>query len=98
MMVPWFDAVMSEIGEVELLDCHCHAGRNDPDGSQFSVRELVAGLDVAGARGIVFPLQEPDGYPAANDMVIAAAAASDDRLVAFCRLDPRDDPVAEAER
>src|SRR4051794_2739152 len=43
-------------------------------------------------------MHEPGGYPRPNDMVIAAAAASDGRLVAFARLDPRSDPVAEAER
>ena len=33
-------------------------------------------------------MQEPAGYAAANDHVLAAAAASGDRLVAFCRVDP----------
>jgi hypothetical protein len=43
-------------------------------------------------------MHEPDGYPAANDRVLAAAAESGGRLVAFCRVDPRADPVAEARR
>ena len=43
-------------------------------------------------------MHEPDGYPEANDMVLAEAEASDSLLVPFCRLDPHDDPLAEAER
>ena len=46
----------------------------------------------ADARAVVFPMHEPDGYPGPNDVAIAAAAASDGRLVSFCRLDPRDHP------
>jgi len=43
-------------------------------------------------------MQEPDGYPAANDRVVAEAERSEGRLVAFCRLDPHAHPLAEAER
>ena len=43
-------------------------------------------------------MHEPGGYAQANDLVRAEAAASDGRLVSFCRVDPRDEPVAEAER
>ena len=43
-------------------------------------------------------MHEPDGYGPANDHVIATAAGSDGRLVAFCRVDPRDDPVTEVRR
>jgi uncharacterized protein len=43
-------------------------------------------------------MHEPDGYPAANDMVIDEAARSGGQLVPFCRLDPRADPLPEAER
>jgi hypothetical protein len=52
----------------------------------------------AGARAVVFPMHEPDGYPGPNDVAIAAAGASDGRLVSFCRLDPRVSPAAEARR
>src|SRR6187397_939149 len=41
---------------------------------------------------------DPDGYREANDIAIAAAAASGGRLVAFCRVNPHDDAVAEARR
>ena len=43
-------------------------------------------------------MHEPDGYPAANDRVIAEAEAWDGRLVPFCRVDPNAEAVAEAER
>src|SRR5204863_9603147 len=77
---------------------HTDIGQNDPDGFSGGREELVTFLERAGARAAVFPMHEPDGYPRANDMVIAEAAASDGRLVAFARLGPRAEPVAEAER
>jgi uncharacterized protein len=46
----------------------------------------------------VFPMHEPAGYPPANDRVMEAAAGSDGRLVAYCRVDPHDDALAEAHR
>src|SRR4051794_41876270 len=50
------------------------------------------------ARAVTFPMHEPDGYAPANDMVLEAAATSGGKLVAFCRVDPRRDAVAEARR
>jgi uncharacterized protein len=56
-------------------------------------------LELAGARGaFTFPFHEPDGYRAANDDVLAAARAADGLLVPFCRVNPHDSPVPEAER
>ena len=43
-------------------------------------------------------MHEPAGYPPANDRVLEAAAASDGRLVAFCRVDPHATRCAEARR
>ena len=43
-------------------------------------------------------MHEPAGYSRANDRVLAEAAASEGKLVAYCRLDPHERPVAEAER
>jgi uncharacterized protein len=61
--------------------------------------QLLATLSLAHARGaFVFPMHEPDGYPPANDAVLEAAAASDGLLVPFCRVNPHDGAVAEAER
>jgi hypothetical protein len=53
----------------------------------------------ADARGaFVFPMHELGGYPPANDMVLAEARESGGLLVPFCRVNPHDDGVAEAER
>ena len=43
-------------------------------------------------------MHEPDGYAAANDTVIAAAAAHPEQLVAFCRVSPHDGALEEARR
>ena len=62
-------------GTLELFDAHTHIGANDPDGVRQTAGELIAALERAGARGVVFPMHEPDGYPPANDRVLEAAAA-----------------------
>lgn len=81
------------------FDAHTHTGQNDPDGFKATPQQLLAALDLAGhARALVFPSQEPAGYPPANDRVLAEAAASDGRLVALARLDPHADALAEARR
>jgi hypothetical protein len=46
----------------------------------------------------IFPFSDPAGYRAANDRVLAAAEAADGQLVAFCRVNPGADGVAEARR
>ena len=64
------------------------------------VRARAAG-DTSAARAVVFPLQDPDRRPAyrvPNDRVLEWGRESGGRLTAYCRLDPDDDPVAEAER
>ncbi len=85
---------------VERFDAHTHMGLNDPDGYTQTPAELHDALATCGARAFVFPMHEPDGYPAANDEALAAQAASDGRLVAFCRVDPNlgADAVDEARR
>jgi predicted TIM-barrel fold metal-dependent hydrolase len=99
MIRPWSELVLDQIPGVELFDAHTHLGQNDPDGMRQTPDELLAGLELAGARGaFVFPMQEPGGYPSANDMVLEAARQSDGVLIPFCRLDPHQDPVPEAER
>jgi uncharacterized protein len=86
--------------DAEVFDAHTHLGL-DEDGRSLTPAELLAQLDEAGARGAcVFPLHDPERHPAyrvPNDRVLAWARESD-RLIPFCRLDPFDDPVAEAER
>jgi predicted TIM-barrel fold metal-dependent hydrolase len=96
---PWFDHAMGLVPEVDIFDAHMHIGVNDPDGFKATAPQILHALEIAGARGVVFPFHEPDGYRDANDHVIAAAAESGGRLVAFCRVDPNaGDAVAEAER
>ena len=98
-ILPWFERLLAEVPDLEVVDAHTHIGANDPDGYRCSREELLDALGSIGAKALVFPMHEPDGYPAANDAVIDAAAASGGRLFAFCRLDPHaDDPLAEAER
>jgi predicted TIM-barrel fold metal-dependent hydrolase len=95
---PWWDSILEAHGPLELFDAHTHIGANDPDGMKQSPAELLEVMGNAGARAVVFPMHEPDGYPGPNDVAIDAAAASGGRLVSFCRLDPRSDPAVEARR
>jgi predicted TIM-barrel fold metal-dependent hydrolase len=85
----------------EVLDAHTHLGL-DEDGRSLTLEQLLAQLDDAGARrACVFPLHDPErrpSYSVPNDRVLAWAGESEGRLIPFCRLDPSDEPVAEAER
>jgi hypothetical protein len=101
VLVGLLDDVRSSLpAGAEWTDAHTHTGFDDPDGVTGSAEDLLAGLDRMGARrAAVFTTAEPDGYPAANDRVLAEAEASGGRLVPFCRIDPNADaPVAEARR
>jgi predicted TIM-barrel fold metal-dependent hydrolase len=85
----------------EVIDAHTHLGL-DEDGRSLTAEQLLAQLDRADARrAVVFPLHDPErrpSYSVPNDRVLAWAADSDGRLIPFCRLDPAEDPLAEAER
>jgi uncharacterized protein len=99
VLKPWIDVVLDQVSGLELFDAHTHIGQNDPDGMKQEARELIALLEGAHARGaFVFPMHEPDGYSAANDAVLAAARESGGRLVPFCRVNPHEDALREAER
>ena len=99
VLKPWTGIALEQLRGAEVFDAHTHIGQNDPDGMHQTPEELITGLRLAGARGaFVFPMHEPDGYPTANDMVIEAAQESGGLLVPFCRVNPHDDPVPEAER
>ncbi|MGH2867346.1 MAG: amidohydrolase family protein [Solirubrobacteraceae bacterium] len=99
LVAPWFQLLLEQIPGIELFDAHTHLGENDPDGMSQTPEQLLATLTAAHARGaFVFPMHEPDGYPPANDMVIAAAAESGGLLTPFCRVKPGQDALAEAER
>ncbi|MBV9603976.1 MAG: amidohydrolase family protein [Solirubrobacterales bacterium] len=97
---PWTEVIFEQVPGIELFDAHTHLGGNDPDGMKQTPDELVSSLRTAGARGaFTFPFHEPDGYREANDAVIEAARqAPDGLLIPFCRVDPHDDPLPEAER
>ncbi|MET0206862.1 MAG: amidohydrolase family protein [Thermoleophilaceae bacterium] len=97
-ILPWLERLRGEVPGLELLDMHTHIGFNDPDGYSCGGEELVAALERIDGRAVVFPMHELDGYPPANDMVIREALDSGGRLFAFSRLDPHDNPLAEAER
>jgi predicted TIM-barrel fold metal-dependent hydrolase len=89
MIAPWAAQARDAVPGVRLFDAHTHLGQNDPDGMKQTPAELLQVLSGAEAVGaFTFPMHEPDGYRAANDMVIEAAASSDGRLVPFCRVRP----------
>jgi predicted TIM-barrel fold metal-dependent hydrolase len=100
LLKPWNDIILEQVPDLALFDAHTHLGENDPDGMRQDPDELVEVLQSAGARGcFVFPMHEPDGYPPANDMVLEAARnAPADLLVPFCRVNPHNGAVSEAER
>ncbi len=87
--------------DAEVFDAHTHLGL-DEDGRSLTLEQLLGQLDEAGARrACVFPLHDPErrpSYTVPNDRVLGWAAESGQRLIPFCRLDPFDDPVTEAER
>jgi predicted TIM-barrel fold metal-dependent hydrolase len=87
--------------QAEVIDAHTHLGL-DEDGRSLTLAQLLAQLDDAGARrACVFPLHDPERRPAyrlPNDRVLGWAGESEARLVPFCRLDPAEEPLAEAER
>jgi predicted TIM-barrel fold metal-dependent hydrolase len=85
-----------------VVDAHTHLGR-DEDGQALDLAGLLGHLDQVGptTRACVFALHDPDrrpAYRAPNDRVLRWAAEAGGRLYPYCRLDPADDPVAEAER
>ena len=88
--------------DATVIDAHTHLGR-DEDGQTLSPEALIGFLDEAarGARACAFAFHDPDRSPAyrrPNDRVLAWAADSGGRIVPYCRLDPADDPVGEAQR
>src|SRR3954470_11079376 len=88
--------------DAAVLDAHTHLGV-DEDGQSLELDALLAALDeVSGdARACVFPLHDPDrhpGYRRPNDRVLERAGESGGRRIPYCRLDPAEDPVGEAER
>ena len=85
----------------EVIDAHTHLGL-DEDGRSLTLEQLLGQLDMAEARrACVFPLHDPERKPAysvPNDRVLGWAGESGGRLVPYCRLDPAEGAVAEADR
>lgn len=98
LLLPWLQGLVELLPGTRLFDSHTHLGEHDPEGWTCSPEELADALALVGARAVVFPLMERAGYREANDAVLAASAAFEGRLVPFCRLDPRSDPLEELER
>ena len=101
-LVPFIAEVQSlRPAQAEVIDAHTHLGL-DEDGRSLLLEQLLEQLDAAQAqRACVFPLHDPErrpSYRVPNDRVLAWASESEGRLVPFCRLDPAEAPVQEAER
>ena len=102
-----YDSLAAELDELlpsrsGVIDAHSHLGR-DEDGQSLDLASLISYLDQvdAAARACVFPLHDPDRRPAyrtPNDRVLQWARETEGRLFPYCRLDPAEEPVAEAER
>jgi predicted TIM-barrel fold metal-dependent hydrolase len=85
-----------------VIDAHTHLGK-DEDGQSLDPAELISFLDQIGptTRACTFALHDPErapGYRVPNDRVLRWARESGGRLYPYCRLDPAEDPVGEAER
>jgi predicted TIM-barrel fold metal-dependent hydrolase len=101
------ESIAAEVAELLprsaiVVDAHTHLGR-DEDGQALDPAELIAALDEIAptARACTFALHDPERRPAyrvPNDRVLEWANQSGGRLYPYCRLDPAEDPVAEAER
>lgn len=81
--------------QTAVWDAHVHLG-HDRDGHRLDTLDLIGDLDNAGVqRAVCFPPDDPDpdgSFGRANAAVTAAAAASPERIVAFCRVDPTSSP------
>jgi predicted TIM-barrel fold metal-dependent hydrolase len=85
-----------------VVDAHTHLGR-DEDGQSLDAAGLIEFLDQVAptARACTFALHDPERAPAyriPNDRVLRWAREFDGRLYPYCRLDPAQDPVGEAQR
>jgi predicted TIM-barrel fold metal-dependent hydrolase len=100
---PFADEVAELVpADTVVVDAHTHLGV-DEDGRSQDLSALLEALDTVGAqtRACVFSLHDPDRSPSyrrPNDRVLAWAVKSEGRLTPYCRLDPAEDPVGEAER
>jgi predicted TIM-barrel fold metal-dependent hydrolase len=102
-----YDPVVAEVKALlpdgaTVVDAHTHLGL-DEDGRSLDPTGLISALDEVGptARACTFALHDPErtpGYRIPNDRVLRWSHESGGRLYPYCRLDPAEDPVGEAER
>ena len=101
-----YASIVTELAQLApqdgVLDAHTHLGA-DEDGRSLDPATLLTALDEVGSgtRAVVFPFHDPERHPAyrlPNDRVLEWSQDSDGRLLPYCRLNPEEDPVAEAER
>ena len=96
-VAPGLQSLLDRVGRPVISDAHTHLGR-DVDGTACDPEQHVEMLAPVAERAVAFPFHVAGGYAADNDAVLAIAAASGGRVVPFCRVDPNDEPVAEARR
>src|SRR3954447_24822321 len=98
-LLPWAAAIRGRLGEdPPLFDAHTHLGLDDPAGLLATGEDVVGALEAVDSDALVFALKEPSGVAGGNDKVLELVSGNGDRLKALARLDPGDDPLAEAER
>jgi uncharacterized protein len=97
-LMPWVDALNSDVDGLRPYDAHVHLGLHDPAGLQATEDEALEALEEVGSRALIFPLKEPGGYGEANARMLALVEEHPERLQALCRLDPAENPLAEAQR
>lgn len=91
---PWLDRLRDELPFSPMVDVHTHVGEHDVVSA--TVEELCTAVASAGARALVFPLSEPDGYRAANRACLDVARRSEGRLTALVRVVPDEVDRVEA--
>jgi predicted TIM-barrel fold metal-dependent hydrolase len=97
-LLPWATDILRRLGDGVLYDCHTHVGLDDPAGLLATDEDVVESLGTVDSRALVFALKEPAGVRAGNDHAIELAGRHPGTLRALARLDPAEDPLAEAER
>ena len=87
LVQPWYDRLLAAVPGGAPIDVHTHIGDSDPQVTATE-EELLAALEAARSRALVFPLSESDGYRAANAACLDVARRSEGRLVALVRVVP----------
>ena len=95
----WLDALEAETGPLDLFDTHTHFGRNDPDGYRQEPEELIATMESGRRAGGHLPDARARRLPGRQRRGARRSRPSaDGRIVHFCRVNPHDGALAEAER